>query len=150
MGSSLYRLPAFCHADSLIPAVRFFRKEKSSFLRAGCFLHRTRLPAQNPLETFCVAVSAPPMELNFFFTKKWVGGRSSLRGVPARQDITSLYRLTPTLHALKKDGNPRGRIPGASFHDAPQSARRRLAALPFRHTQSLWLFLMLLFLPSSE
>ena len=39
---------------------------------------------------------------------------------------------------------------GASFHDAPQSARQRLAALPFRHTQSLWLFLMLLFLPSSE
>ncbi len=31
-GSSLYRLPAFCHADSLIHAVRFFRKEKSSLL----------------------------------------------------------------------------------------------------------------------
>ena len=35
MGSSLYRLPAFCHADSLIPAIRFFRKEKNSPLRAG-------------------------------------------------------------------------------------------------------------------
>ncbi len=33
-GSSLYRLPAFCHRDRLIHAGRFFRKEKSSFLRA--------------------------------------------------------------------------------------------------------------------
>ena len=40
VGSSLYRLPAFCHADSLIHAVRFFRKGKSSFLRAGYFLRR--------------------------------------------------------------------------------------------------------------
>ncbi len=46
VGSSLYRLPAFCHAESLIPAVRFFRKEKSSFLRAGDFLRRTGVPAQ--------------------------------------------------------------------------------------------------------
>ena len=40
VGSSLYRLPAFCHADGLIHAVRFFRKEKSSLLRAGDFLRR--------------------------------------------------------------------------------------------------------------
>ena len=33
-------LPAFCHAESLIHAVRFFRKEKSSLLRAGYSLRR--------------------------------------------------------------------------------------------------------------
>ncbi len=33
--ASLHRLLAFSHADSLIPAGRFFRKEKSSPLRAG-------------------------------------------------------------------------------------------------------------------
>ena len=40
VGLSLYRLPAFCHADSLIPADRFLRKEKSSLLRAGYSLRR--------------------------------------------------------------------------------------------------------------
>ena len=40
VGLSLYRLPNHCHADSLIPADRFLRKEKSSFLRAGYFLRR--------------------------------------------------------------------------------------------------------------
>ncbi len=40
VGLSLYRLPAFCHAGSLIPAVRFFRKEKSSLVGAGYFLRR--------------------------------------------------------------------------------------------------------------
>ncbi len=39
---SLYRLPASCHAGSLIPAVRFLRKEKSSLLRAGYFLRRRK------------------------------------------------------------------------------------------------------------
>ncbi len=101
----MYRLPAFCHAESLIPAVRFFRKEKSSLLRAGDFLRRTQVPAQSTLGTFCVAVSAPPMGMNFFFTKKWVGGRSTLRGVSARQGVKSLYRLGPyPLYALKKTG----------------------------------------------
>ncbi len=38
---------------------------------------------QNTLGTFCVAVSAPLVELNFFFTKKWVGGRLFLRRVSA-------------------------------------------------------------------
>ena len=39
------------------------------------------------------------MELNFFFTKKWVGGRSTTQGVK------SLYRLEPhPLYALKKTG----------------------------------------------
>ncbi len=46
MRSSLYRLPAFCHAGSLIPAVRFFPKEKSSLLRAGYSLRRTVVSAQ--------------------------------------------------------------------------------------------------------
>jgi hypothetical protein len=40
VGSSLYRLPNICHADSLIDAVRFFRKEKSSLLCVGYFLRR--------------------------------------------------------------------------------------------------------------
>ena len=40
VGASLYGLPNVCHADSLIPAGRFFRKEKSSLLRAGDFLRR--------------------------------------------------------------------------------------------------------------
>ena len=40
VGSSLYRLPNVCHADSLIHAVRFFRKEKSSLLCVGYFLRR--------------------------------------------------------------------------------------------------------------
>ncbi len=35
VGLSLYRLPDHCHADSPIPAARFFRKEKSSLLPAG-------------------------------------------------------------------------------------------------------------------
>ena len=35
VGSSLYRLPNVCHAVSLIPALRFFRKEKSSLPDAG-------------------------------------------------------------------------------------------------------------------
>ena len=99
-GSSLYRLPSPCHADTLIPAVRFFRKEKSSLLRAGDSLCRTRLPAQSTLEAFRVAVSAPPAGMNFFFTKKWAGGRSSLREVSARQ-----------VPHPQKDGNPRGRVP---------------------------------------
>ncbi len=43
----MYRLPCSCHAGSLIPAVRFFREEKSSLLRAGDFLRRTRVPAQS-------------------------------------------------------------------------------------------------------
>ena len=50
VGSSLYRLPAFCHADSLIPAVRFFHKEKSSRLRGRYFLRRTRVSAQTELD----------------------------------------------------------------------------------------------------
>ncbi len=45
-GLSLYRLSSLCHAEGLIHAVRFFRKEKSSFLRAGYFLRRTGVPAQ--------------------------------------------------------------------------------------------------------
>ena len=50
VGLSLYRLPAFCHADSLIPADRFLRKEKSSTLLAGYFLRRTGIPAQTGLD----------------------------------------------------------------------------------------------------
>jgi hypothetical protein len=46
---SLYRLPVSCHAVSLIPAVRFFRKEKSSTLRAGYALRRTGASAQTLL-----------------------------------------------------------------------------------------------------
>ncbi len=95
MGSGLYRLPNHCHADSLIPAVRFFRKEKSSLLRAGYFLRRMGIFAQNTLETFCVAVSAPHVGMNFFFTKKWVGGRSSLRGAAARQGAGASARPPP-------------------------------------------------------
>ena len=108
MGASLYRLPSSCHADSLIPAVRFFRKEKSFLLRVEYFLHRIGVSAQGPLETFCVAVSAPHVGMNFFFTKKWVGGRSSLREVPARQGDG---RKRPSPPPSPKDGNPRGRIP---------------------------------------
>ncbi len=102
VGLSLYRLSSSCHTDSLIPAVRFFRKEKSSLLPAKMFPapHRAcgGIPSvaqrcslqkvcaqQNTLGTFCVAVAAPPMGMNFFFTKKWVGGRSSLQKVSARQ-----------------------------------------------------------------
>ncbi len=44
VGSSLCRLPDSCHAESLIPAGRFFRKEKSSLLRAGYSLRRTGIP----------------------------------------------------------------------------------------------------------
>ncbi len=51
-GASLYRLPAFCHAESLIHAGRFFRKEKSSHLRVGYSLRRTNpLPPCIPLLT---------------------------------------------------------------------------------------------------
>ena len=38
----MYRLLCSCHVESLIPAVRFFCKEKSSFLHAGYFLRRTQ------------------------------------------------------------------------------------------------------------
>ena len=50
VGSSLYRLLAFCHAGSLIHAVRFFRKEKSSTLLAGYALRRTEVSAQTELD----------------------------------------------------------------------------------------------------
>ena len=54
---SLYRLPCSCHAGSLIPAVRFFRKEKSSTLRAGDSLRRTEISAQTLLDA---ETSCPP------------------------------------------------------------------------------------------
>ena len=111
VGLSLCRLSAFCHAESLIPAVRFFRKEKSSLLRVGYFLRRTGLSAQTTLETFCVAAPAPYAGLNFFFTKKWVGGRSALREVSARQAPSP----------KKIYGNPRG------FNPLGESARAELS-----------------------
>ena len=125
-GLSLYRLPAFCHADGLIHAVRFFRKEKSSLLRAGDFLRRTQVPAQSTLGTFCVAVSAPPMGMNFFFTKKWVGGRSTTKEVSARQGVTSLYRLEPPpplpLTKTGIQGGP-GPLGGGVGAEPPRSER---------------------------
>jgi hypothetical protein len=97
-GSSLYRLPAFCHRDRLIHAGRFFVKKKAHSCVRSAPLRRTGVSAQNPLEAFCVAVSAPLMGMNFFFTKKWVGGRSITKEVPARKAPTP----------KKIYGNPRG------------------------------------------
>ncbi len=132
VGSSLYRLPAFCRAEGLIHAVRFFRKEKSSLLRAGDFLRRTQVPAQSTLGTFCVAVSAPPMGMNFFFTKKWVGGRSTTQEVPMRQGVKSLYRLEPhPLYALKKTG-----IQGESLPLGERRAGSRPTALTLEQSSS--------------
>jgi hypothetical protein len=77
--------------------------------------------------------------------------------LPAWQKAGSLYRLDPTTFpalkkALKKMGFQRdastmrrqrrisefgfAEFLGASFHDAPQSARQRLAALPFDHADT--------------
>jgi hypothetical protein len=97
----LYRLPSFCHAESLIPAVRFFRKEKSYLPGAGYSLRRIGISAQSTLGTFCVAVAAPLVGLNFFFAKKWVGGRSITKEVPAGK----------AHHSKKIYGNPRGLNP---------------------------------------
>ena len=57
-------------------------------LRVGLLPAPHRVSAQqNPLETLCIAVSAPPVGMNFFFTKKWVGGRSFLREASAKQGL---------------------------------------------------------------
>ena len=108
VGSGLYRLPAFCHAESLIPAVRFFRKEKSSLPGAGYSLRRTGVPAQSTLEMFCAAAITPLVGMNFFFTKKWAGGRLSLRGVSARQEPKSCPH-NPQKTGIQREPAPLGR-----------------------------------------
>ena len=78
---------------------------------------------QNTPGTFCVVLVAPPAGMNFFFTKKWVDGRSSLRKVSARQGATSLYRLkphpfTPLKRRESKGTRPRCAASGASQNSA--------------------------------
>ncbi len=51
------------------------------------------------------------MGMNFFFTKKWVGGRSTTKEVPARKAPTQ----------KKIYGIPKGRV-----HDAPPAAHLRI------------------------
>ncbi len=68
-------------------ALKRIRRAPYAWHTGPFFFHVSRI---RPLaESGCVAVSAPPMGMNFFFTKKWVGGRSSTKGVSARQGLTS-------------------------------------------------------------
>jgi hypothetical protein len=97
VGSSLYRLPAFCHAESLIPAVRFLRKEKSSILRAGYSLRRTEISAQTLLDA---ETSCPPCIP--LLTKRRGRARSEADGggIPSVAQILSLQKVpSVTEHA---------------------------------------------------
>ena len=130
-GSSLYRLPSPCHAESLIPAVRFLRKEKSSLLRAGYFLRRTEYERSRTRSK----LSASHVGMSFFFTKKWVGGRSSLRKVPARQGAGACAR--PPLP--QKKGIQGDLIPLAELEAGPRGlSRRDSKKAPGRRLQPCW------------
>ena len=76
----------------------------------------TRYLMDNAGELSC----APHVGMNFFFTKKWVGGRSTTKEVSARQGVTSLYRLDPITPKLRV---PRGFNPLGGARGTARSAR---------------------------
>ena len=67
--------------------------------------------------------------MNFFFTKKWVGGRSATQEAAARQGVKSLYTDFPPLCALKKTGIQGDESPWQVLEDSV------LEVLPFKHAE---------------
>ena len=106
-GSSLYRLPSSCHAESLIHAVRFFRKEKSFLPGAGRFLAPHRGSCAEHARDFLRRSPCPARRAAFFLYEKMGRRAIVLRGVSARQ----------APHPQKIYGNPRG------FNPLEQSSR---------------------------
>jgi hypothetical protein len=131
VGSSLYRVPSPCHAERLIPAVRFLRKGKASSRVRGTFraaesLHATEHARNTLRRTVCAAYGD-----EFFLYEKM--GRRAIGHAGSISEAGGRAQASVPTPYPQKDGNPRGAR-------APWQEARRVKACGFDPASALEVF----------